>query len=112
MKTWEMIRSIREGETYETVTDACYFVTKRDGHLCFRDDLVAQMTAQLLSKEWRKRQPPVDFMEAFAAYEEGARITSQVTGESFKLRDEGDLFEDCEIRGKWTIVKEAQYDEN
>jgi hypothetical protein len=128
MKTWEMLRDIREGDMYEVAKgpfegSAVAFATystyaskvlmwNADRYFDEAETFVAT-TAILDNYDWRKRQQLVDFPTAFAAYERGARITSQVTGD-WVQKDSGilsDAFSTNEIRGKWTI-EEAQYDAN
>ncbi|UKS30222.1 hypothetical protein LOZ80_15280 [Paenibacillus sp. HWE-109] len=123
MKTWEMLRDIREGETYEvasgpfegsavTFTAYANYASKAlvwNDPRFFQDvETFVPTTDILASYEWRKRQQLVDFATAFAAYEKGAWIKSEVTGDRGLKKDGWRIiFREDEIRGKW-IIEEAR----
>jgi hypothetical protein len=128
MKTHEMIRDIREGETYEIASgefagsgvalqefgefaSKVLVWTEKDG--LASDDARFTVNEGTLAYEWRKRTPAVtvDFAKAFAAYERGARITSQVTNETVSKTFYGNSapFTADEIRGQWIVEGDGEY---
>lgn len=102
MKTWEMLRDIREGETYEA--DPYYVVTCFNGGVRFGsvDGELAELSAYFLARSWRKRQQLVDFTTAFAAYEKGATIRPEKSSANYSPGT-GCVFHPSDIREKWTI---------
>lgn len=126
MKTHEMLRDIREGETYEvasgrfegsSVTFARYgnyaskaLVWNKDRYLEDIDTFVPT-TEILANYEWRKRTPAtvvVDFAKAFAAYEKGATIRPEKSSANYS-QGTGCVFHPADIRGKWIVEGDAEY---
>lgn len=111
LKTWEMLRDIREGETYESDELGYYVVCDSDGYIQYRGVAIAELTGPFLSKTWRKRQPHVivDFAKAFAAYEKGATIRPESSSSTKYSRGTGCTFHPADIRGKWIVEGVAVY---
>ncbi|NOU98421.1 hypothetical protein [Paenibacillus planticolens] len=130
LKTWEMIRDIREGETYEVaagqfegcgVTYANYSnyaskVLVWDAPQYFKDvELFVAARGICEGYEWRKRTPAitVDFTKAFAAYEKGASIKPASWLEHnppyMKANEGNHDFRAEDIRGKWIVEGDGEY---